>query len=224
MSFGFSGTVKPIKKAISDAVYQRDEALLLFAAACNNGKNCVDTFPASNPLVISIRATNHNGEFLDYNPFSDPAKDGRYFGTLGDNVVSAWRVEDATGSRMRCQSGTSVATPIAAGIAASMLEYIRHVHRCREERLVEEMGQAQLGAFTKTKERLEREIAAGRETFSDMWDKVRTKEGIKALFSIMSRTEGRKSFVTPEALFLKGGVLLEDEEVWSEIRTAMRAV
>ena len=124
MSFGFPeevlvGNQLVISNAILKAISDRNDAILFFAAAANSGANEKEMFPATHEFVISIRATNSNGSFEDFNPPAD--RDGpAVFGTLGKDVPSASLCSD--GGEV-CKSGTSVATPIAAGIAAMMLGY-----------------------------------------------------------------------------------------------------
>ena len=69
----------------------------------------VDNVPViSNAILEAVQ---------DFNP--PPARDGPIvFGTLGTEVPSAWR---STHGGEMYKSGTSVATPIAAGIAALVL-------------------------------------------------------------------------------------------------------
>jgi len=122
MSFGWSEElpsvdgVKVISKAISRAIHIRNNKILLFAAASNFGANQPELFPGTHPFVTSIRATDSLGAFKKFNP---PATDLSALGTLG------WKVPSTTlrskGEHEVGFSGTSAATPIAAGIAALML-------------------------------------------------------------------------------------------------------
>ncbi|GAT25255.1 hypothetical protein RIB2604_01902090 [Aspergillus luchuensis] len=119
MSFGFADEQPCISDAIREALYKRKDSILFFAAASNYGANDREMFPARHESVISIRGTNSNGLFADFNPpkHEDEPVD---FGTLGIDVPSAWPNSDGEEYR----SGTSVATAIAAGIAGSLLGYI----------------------------------------------------------------------------------------------------
>ncbi|PYH72818.1 S8 family peptidase [Aspergillus vadensis CBS 113365] len=119
MSFGFADEQPCISDAIREALYKRQDSVLFFAAASNYGANDREMFPARHESVISIRGTNSNGLFADFNP---PKHEDEpvVFGTLGMDVPSAWPNSDGEEYR----SGTSVATAIAAGIAGSLLGYI----------------------------------------------------------------------------------------------------
>lgn len=119
MSFGFSDEVPLISKTINEIHLQRDSRILFFAAASNSGGNRKEMFPASHDSVISIRETNGNGAFSDTNPPVDPFGPA-VFGTLGSQVRSAW-LRNVDGELPK--SGSSVATAIAASIAAMVLNF-----------------------------------------------------------------------------------------------------
>lgn len=114
MSFGFSYEVVPINLAINKALSQRKG--LFFAAASNKGANLKEMFPARHPNVISIRGTNADGHFPDFNPGLGWTQ-SIGFGTLG--------VEVPLNSDFEPRSGTSVATVVAAAYAALLLCYAR---------------------------------------------------------------------------------------------------
>jgi hypothetical protein len=119
MSFGFSQEIPEISVAIRTVELERKDRILFFAAASNSGANQHEMFPATHDSVISIRETNSLGAFVDTNPPAD--WDGpTVYGTLGKDVPAAW-LHTHEGELSR--SGTSVSTPIAAGIAAIILSY-----------------------------------------------------------------------------------------------------
>ncbi|KAL7789840.1 hypothetical protein V8C37DRAFT_385885 [Trichoderma ceciliae] len=119
MSFGFQDEIPSISDTISKAEYNRRRQVLFFAAASNSGANRKEMFPASHDSVISIRETNSNGLFSDTNPPVD-LNGPISFGTLGRDVPSAW-LHKISGELNK--SGSSVATAVAAGIAAVVLQY-----------------------------------------------------------------------------------------------------
>ncbi|KAE8411484.1 hypothetical protein BDV36DRAFT_274502 [Aspergillus pseudocaelatus] len=120
MSFGYTDDQPNISRAIRKAMYERDGSILFFAAASNSGANDKEMFPARHESVISIRATNANGDFTDFNPPRSPTED-IVFGTLGVDVPSAGLSD--SGEEVY-KSGTSVATAVAVGIAGALLGYI----------------------------------------------------------------------------------------------------
>lgn len=133
MSFGFSEEVEVkqrlvISNAISQALVTRNQRILFFAAAANDGGNQAEMFPARHQSVFSIHATDHLGEFLPLNPAPDSVR-STVFGTLGNKVPGASRsVQSEPASSQSAETskdGTSAATPIAAGIAAMVLGYAR---------------------------------------------------------------------------------------------------
>ncbi|OTA91125.1 hypothetical protein M434DRAFT_397492 [Hypoxylon sp. CO27-5] len=119
MSFGFPEDIKDISMAIRKAEIFREERVLFFAAASNSGGNRKELFPARHDSVISIRQTNYQGRFSDNNPAVNPQGPSVY-GTLGQNVPSAW-LHNVDGEIAK--SGSSVATAVAVGITAMMLSF-----------------------------------------------------------------------------------------------------
>ena len=127
MSFGFPRHSSEIDHAIKKAVYKD---VLLFAAASNEGPMAPVPYPARDHRVFRIYSTHgRNGPSVDFNP-SFRRGYGSY-GILGEEVRGAWKVtkasndarSSATDGPTRLQTGTSVATPIAAAVAALVLEF-----------------------------------------------------------------------------------------------------
>lgn len=122
MSFGFYSRSSVVEKAIYLAL---SRPILVFAAASNNGSRRDVTFPAWMRGVICVNSANADGKPSTFNPDFDAA---RAFTILGENVRSTWttyKKEESTSEQVthKVMSGTSVATPIAAGVAALILEY-----------------------------------------------------------------------------------------------------
>ena len=121
MSLGIREHHEPMKSAISNALHRQT---LIFAAASNNGANSGRAFPAKYPSVFCIHSTDGNGNPSAFNPTADE-KDVN-FSLLGEHVRSHWPAgKSGHNDIVNILSGTSVATPIAAGLAGSILSFVR---------------------------------------------------------------------------------------------------
>ena len=120
MSFGYDDEQLVIGKAIRKALYERDDGIIFFAAASNNGANYREMYPARDDSVISIRGTNANGDFEDFNP-PRTQRGNIAFGTLGVDVPAAWLSHQDGDVYL---TGTSFATAVAAGIAGVLMGYV----------------------------------------------------------------------------------------------------
>ncbi|CZR60317.1 uncharacterized protein PAC_10213 [Phialocephala subalpina] len=121
MSFGFEQSVDVIDEAIRLA---DDKKVIMLAAASNEGGNNNIAWPARLAQVICIYATDSLGNRCDFTPTDSPRDDN--FAVLGEAVKSCWPPHKRQAGEVR-KSGTSTATPIAAGIAAIVLEYVNLV-------------------------------------------------------------------------------------------------
>ncbi|KAM7211767.1 hypothetical protein V8F06_012869 [Rhypophila decipiens] len=130
LSLGFNGYNRAIKAAL-DEVMGRGNAKIVLAAASNSGTLRNMAFPASALEIIAINSATANGIPSSFNPRS--AKDEKRLTVLGEAVTSAWTTtveEPNTGelttnpNATKRMTGTSVATPIAAGIVALLLEAV----------------------------------------------------------------------------------------------------
>jgi hypothetical protein len=122
MSFGFPALnqdLSGVQSAISEAFH---EQILMFCAASNGGGNVDIAYPANQDQVICVNSADGNGNPSGYNP--DEPKPGRNLSALGEDVKSSWPAHFRLGQQRR--SGTSFATPIAAALAAVVLDYARH--------------------------------------------------------------------------------------------------
>ncbi len=128
MSFGFAAAqdASNRKDSILQAVrYAAARGVGLFAAASNDGKNRPDevAWPARAPEVVCVHSFDGAG-----NPsaFTPGANKDQTLAVLGEAIESAWpeRLPSPRAGH-RYVSGTSCATPIAAGIAAVVLDYAR---------------------------------------------------------------------------------------------------
>jgi hypothetical protein len=120
MSFGFQKPITIINRAIK---YANSHDVIMFAATSNGGGNEEVAFPASaHDYVIGVNSTDAWGGKSDFTPNVLPLSEN--FSILGEAVESSWPKHLEQGPR-QCRSGTSYATPIAAGTAANMLFYVR---------------------------------------------------------------------------------------------------
>ncbi|RSM09094.1 hypothetical protein CDV31_007861 [Fusarium ambrosium] len=121
MSFGFQREHREISEAIHEvASYKRG---VIFLASAGNSANEAEAFPARHPDVIPIYATNRHGTFLEFNS-QRPTNGIDILGTYGDGIPSEITAEFDREYRGACQPGSSVATAVAASMAAMMLAYI----------------------------------------------------------------------------------------------------
>ncbi|KAF5662747.1 intracellular serine protease [Fusarium heterosporum] len=121
MSFGIREYHELMSLAISNALNKRT---LLFAAASNDGANLARAFPAKYPSVFCIHSTDGNGNPSAFNPTASETDVN--FSLLGESVSSHWPAGlNGHNQSVNVMSGTSVATPIAAGLAASILSFVR---------------------------------------------------------------------------------------------------
>ncbi|GAM36684.1 hypothetical protein TCE0_018f05966 [Talaromyces pinophilus] len=98
---------------------------IIFAAASNRGSNRMRAYPARKRGVICIHASEGDGDTGSFNP--DPEQESDNFSTLGIDIMSLHR------GKPIYISGTSYATPIAAGIAANMLQFAKQNLEMQEE-------------------------------------------------------------------------------------------
>lgn len=121
MSFGIREHHEQMSRAISNAL---NKQTLLFAAASNDGANLSRAFPAKYPGVFCIHSTDGNGNPSSFNPTASETDVN--FSLLGESVSSHWPAGlNGHHQSVNVMSGTSVATPIAAGLAASILSFVR---------------------------------------------------------------------------------------------------
>lgn len=117
MSFGWNHNDHAgVRKAIASA---KAEGVLLFASTSNYGVTTPNDmlFPASADEVISVDAADGNGDPAKFNPSSVSVRGKERFSAPGIRVSSP--------ISKQLFDGTSFASPIAAGVAALVLEFAR---------------------------------------------------------------------------------------------------
>jgi hypothetical protein len=121
LSLGFGEKHKELSDAIVHAASKR---VLIFAAASNDGKNRSDgiAWPAANHNVICVHSADGLGTRSSFTP---SPRDSKRIMVLGECVKSAWPPHLNSAGDHKLMSGTSCAAPIAAGIAALVLDYAR---------------------------------------------------------------------------------------------------
>jgi hypothetical protein len=119
MSFGFPVENTIVQPAIDYAFHQ---GKALFAATANDGGSGGVTYPANDPIVIGVNSSDGKGNRSDFSP--TPRRNEDNFCTVGESVESFWPGVNGHWTAVT-KSGTSYATPIAAGLAGSLLDYAR---------------------------------------------------------------------------------------------------
>ncbi|ROW16420.1 hypothetical protein VPNG_02824 [Cytospora leucostoma] len=116
MSFGFADRTNELQQFANEIERAHKADIISFSAASNIGGNGERAYPAREPSVMCIHAVDGLGNNCGgFNPSA--VENEENFATLGIGISCVWDEE-------RCsRSGTSYATPIAAGFAANALEY-----------------------------------------------------------------------------------------------------
>lgn len=131
MSYGRKERDPKIARAIDSATSYSSSLergpVIIFAAASNDGNRHQIKWPARADRVICVHATDGDGK-SSFSPNPQPSKD---FATVGQTVLSYWpthlhaKESEVTKFGEVWKDGTSFSTPIAAGVAAIILEYCR---------------------------------------------------------------------------------------------------
>ncbi|KAL0936356.1 subtilisin-like protease [Colletotrichum truncatum] len=121
MSFGFGSRNDHLCEEIQKAA---GKGVLMFAAASNGGKNRQDgiSWPAREENVICVHSADGLG---NRSAFTPSPRDNMRIMVLGECINSAWPEKLSSPNNHKHMSGTSCAAPIAAGIAATVLDYSR---------------------------------------------------------------------------------------------------
>ncbi len=110
LSLGGSGGTQTMKNAAS---YATAQGALIVAAAGNNGTRGV-SYPAALSECMAVSALNPDESFASYSQYGEDIE----LTAPGTNVLSTW---PAPGTNYNRISGTSMATPMVAGVAGLTL-------------------------------------------------------------------------------------------------------
>lgn len=128
MSFGYpTNQIDGYGELEAAILYAHSKNVLVFAAASNSGANLDRAYPARDPHVICVHATDSDGNRSRFSPTA--LAHDLNIATVGEAVQSAWPVSlcdmRTNPECVQYKSGTSYATPIVVGIAAFLLQYAR---------------------------------------------------------------------------------------------------
>lgn len=166
LSFGFPEVEPIVDHALTHAVSKNT---ILFAAASNSGNRHSIAWPARAEQVICIHSLHGDGDHSSYTPNSRPQD----YGILGEAVSSYWPLHFNAGIEV-LQSGTSCAAPIAAGVAALVLEYTQH--------------------------KLPLYARAGSQVDEYVIRRLRSNAGMRQVFGLMAENRGGHNCVIPWSL------------------------
>lgn len=129
MSFGWDYEIGPGHDELREALKKcsRND-ILVFAATSNDDLESVSgmAYPARADGVIAIDAASSMGEWLPFNPTRDSDFKTHRFTALGEEIKADLPMQlGGNKEGWTRMNGTSAATPIAAGIAALVLEFAR---------------------------------------------------------------------------------------------------
>ncbi|KAF6826078.1 subtilase [Colletotrichum musicola] len=125
MCFGFDQPIPLIREAMDNASTAKKPPLF-FAATRNDGAHKRTSWPARDISVFGISSTAGNGDVSPFNPLENDAHPILY--AFGEGVpIKTADPRNPAKLSTKFVSGTSYATPVAAGLAANLLGCIRMV-------------------------------------------------------------------------------------------------
>lgn len=139
ISFCYRTCMSEIETGIK-AFVEAKPPILIFTAAANTGaREDRPAFPASMGSVFCINSASGDGVTSAYNPPMRHGNDNFCF--LGEAISCAWPMAldpngDISSAPEKVLSGTSLATPVAASVAALVLEFCRQYPRLLREKCV----------------------------------------------------------------------------------------
>ncbi|KAK0290620.1 hypothetical protein LTR35_000051 [Friedmanniomyces endolithicus] len=192
MSFGYQNAIPAIEEVIDDNARK----VIMFAAASNCGGNAPISWPARHPNVICVFATDAYGNFYRQNP---TPQEGTNLAVLGTSVGGCWPPALNESGNLQHKSGTSCATPIAAGIAGVVMNLMR----ARKSAYLESLPTVSKLWNEKKKLKYERHL----HTLGKPW-------GMKAVLRLMTEKRQGYDSIAPWRLFDNDN---EDRDIVKEI-------
>ncbi|KAK4888082.1 hypothetical protein LTR27_012978 [Elasticomyces elasticus] len=185
LSFGFERPVEDIHKAIREAA---DNKILVLASCGSPGGSAKWSWPARHSDVLGIYASNGDDNGYSKNP--TPEEDASKFAALGVAV----EVLTAAGGSCLCSS-TSIATPVAAGIAGTLIHFMR---QHREDYLTNVRQNPNRGWIIQPPRTMGEKYDGYVRTLS-------TRDGMRAIFSKMANSRNGLHVLVPTMLFQNHG-------------------
>jgi subtilisin family serine protease len=112
INMSFVGPADPTMHRLLEAAYGKD--MVLVAAAGNAGPNAAPLFPAADPSVIAVTATDSHDDLFS------GANRGQYIAVAAPGVQI---LADAPGDSYQLSTGTSIAAAHVSGVAALLLQH-----------------------------------------------------------------------------------------------------
>ncbi|KAK3613400.1 hypothetical protein LTR56_027907 [Elasticomyces elasticus] len=195
LSFGFERQIDDIRQAL---VHAEQNHILVIAACGNFGGRQQWTWPARHQSVLGMYAADGNENLYPRNP--TPANDDQRFAALG---VAVKGLTPADGTVLR--SGTSIATPITAGIAGTLIHFMR---QHKEKYLEATCAYSDKGWVIQADSRTPSN--AMRIEFDRLVRGLNTHAGMSAVFLRMKTDRAGYRVLVPTALFdnHRSGILL----------------
>lgn len=197
LSLGFQERVGPIEEAIRKA---QDSKVLVFAAAGNFGGNSSCSWPARHNDVIAIYATDGKGNPYEGNPTAKPGKRDPGFATLGVEVSA----QVPTGG-FELRSGTSIATPVAVGIASHLIHFMRVSKQPYLQYLCRNTDSTRDNVLRVrcTSEKLP--STGMQNDYDGLVGRIFTVDGMEALFGMMAVDRQEYKYLCPKELIKQHG-------------------
>ncbi|KAK6433793.1 hypothetical protein LTR95_010022 [Oleoguttula sp. CCFEE 5521] len=187
LSLGTSHVVPRIERAIEKAQAKK---VLIFASASNFGGNQGRSWPAKRHDVFCVHATDALGNPYDRNPSALAGESN--FAILGVDVQSEWLPNADGSTQLVRQTGTSFATPIAAGIAALVISLMQNWQEACVHWRVE---QAQRHGQRTSQE-------SERQSYLQKIARLHSVGYMMRVFMLMQEPRGLYHYIVPEKLFV----------------------